>query len=332
MKRLTLLAAAALLAAALPAETWVDPKTGIQWNYTLADGKAILGSLARSATDIRPTNAIPKTFAGALTIPDALDGHPVTAIAPMAFFECAGLTAVTLPKGVTTISSNAFTNCSSLKSVTLPDGLRTIGANAFNGCTALSDLTFPDSVTAIGPNAFERCSSLATLRLPKGLTTIAEWTFQECTALTAVTIPDGVVAIEFGAFADCSSLTTVSLPDGLVSIGKAAFSSCSELRTLTIPEKVATIGMYAFAKCTDLRKVMFLGAPLVQESAFMSCENLRLLDFRKSVGFRRTDFLPSNSFYDCPSLERVTLPPSGLFGLGEGAFPDPETIDFRVVR
>lgn len=87
MKRLTLLAAVALLAAALPAETWVDPKTGIPWNYTLADGKAILGSFARSFKDIRLPNAIPESFAGALTIPDALDGHPVTAIAPGAFFE-----------------------------------------------------------------------------------------------------------------------------------------------------------------------------------------------------------------------------------------------------
>ena len=49
-----------------------------------------------------------------LTIPDQLDGHPVTAIRDFAFSDCSSLTSVSIPDSVTAIGDRAFSNCSNL--------------------------------------------------------------------------------------------------------------------------------------------------------------------------------------------------------------------------
>ena len=65
-----------------------------------------------------------------LTVPDTLDGHPVTEIGPWAF---AGL---------------------SVTSVSLPEGIRVIGERAFNLCQQLTSIRVPKSVEKIGSLAF----------------------------------------------------------------------------------------------------------------------------------------------------------------------------------
>ena len=51
-----------------------------------------------------------------------------------AFFNCSGLTSITLPSGVTKIGNYAFCNCSGLTSITLPSGVTEIGDCAFVRC------------------------------------------------------------------------------------------------------------------------------------------------------------------------------------------------------
>jgi hypothetical protein len=66
---------------------------------------------------------------GAVTIPDTIDGLPVTSI--------------TSPDSVTSIGPDAFAWCGFLSSATLGNGLRSIGEGAF----ADSGLTTLDTVT-----------------------------------------------------------------------------------------------------------------------------------------------------------------------------------------
>ena len=73
----------------------------------------------------------------------------VTSIGKRAFFECSGLTSVTIPNSVTSIGEYAFMNCSSLTSVTIPNRVTSIGRDAFAGCSGLTSVTIPNSVTRI---------------------------------------------------------------------------------------------------------------------------------------------------------------------------------------
>ena len=72
---------------------------------------------------------------GAITIPDEIDGLPVTRIGNYAFYRCTGLTSVTIPDSVTSIGNYAFYRCTGLTSVTIPDSVTSIGESAFRDCT-----------------------------------------------------------------------------------------------------------------------------------------------------------------------------------------------------
>ena len=58
----------------------------------------------------------------------------VTSIGGCAFYDCSGLTSVTIPNSVTSIGGFAFCGCSGLTSVTIPNSVTTIGQIAFLGC------------------------------------------------------------------------------------------------------------------------------------------------------------------------------------------------------
>lgn len=79
---------------------------GIEWTYTVVDGEASVGS-----GEYTGAIAIPKSTAGAITIPSTLGGYKVTGIGDYAFYYCGGLTSVTIPNGVTSIGAWAFNGC-----------------------------------------------------------------------------------------------------------------------------------------------------------------------------------------------------------------------------
>ena len=161
---------------------------------------------------------------GDLVIPPSVtyDGttYSVTTIGGRAFYDCSGLTSVTIPNSVTTINYSAFSRCSGLTSVTIPNSVTTIGEGAFHGCSGLTSVTIPNSVTTIGSSAFEGC-----------------------TGLTSVTIPNSVTSIGVGAFNGCSSLTSVTLGKSVTTIGNSAFRGCSGLTSIKSkilnPDKVS---------------------------------------------------------------------------------------------
>ena len=87
----------------------------------------------------------------------------VTEIGLRAFYDCEGLTAVTLPEGLISIGQANFTHCIGLKEVVIPNSVTSIGATAFSACTGLTTLTIGSSVTTIGAMSFMSCTALTTI-------------------------------------------------------------------------------------------------------------------------------------------------------------------------
>ena len=56
------------------------------------------------------------------------------------FYDCSGLTSITIPNNVTSIGGYAFNDCSALTTITIGSGVKTIFGNAFAQCPELTDV------------------------------------------------------------------------------------------------------------------------------------------------------------------------------------------------
>ena len=298
-----LLAACAALCAR--GDTWTDPETGIEWTYFVSNGEASLGSGTSSGT------AVDKSTTGEIVIPSSLGGCPVTSIGAYAFYNCSGLTSVTIPDGVTSIGKHAFYNCTSLTSVTIPDCVTSIETGydpAFENCVSLTSVTIPQYVLDCQiRNVFPwSCSSITNISYSSAITNIGDEAFFGCSGLTGVTIPDSVTSIGFSAFSGCTNLTSVTIPDSVTSIGVAAFIGCSGLMSVTIPDSVTSIGDEAFSCCSGLMSVTIPDSVTsIGDEAFSYCSGLTSVTIPDNV-----TSIGTRAFYGCSGLTNVTIPDS----------------------
>ncbi len=104
---------------------------------------------------------------GAVIIPGAITGLPVTSIGNSAFYECYGLTSVTIPNSVTNIGRYAFTSCINLTIVMIPSSVTSIGEGAFEGCTSLTGVSFKGNAPSyVDVAAFDNTPSVTIYCLP----------------------------------------------------------------------------------------------------------------------------------------------------------------------
>ena len=74
--------------------------------------------------------------------------------------------AVKIPSGkVTAIDDEAFYNCVGITSLTVPEGVKTVGKKAFYNCSSMTDISLPASVKSIGELSFEGCSKLQNINV-----------------------------------------------------------------------------------------------------------------------------------------------------------------------
>ncbi len=139
---------------------------------------------------------------GAVTIPDAINGLPVTGIQAWAFYDCTSLANVTIPDSVTAIGEAAFQICTSLTNVTIGNGLTMIGSGAFQGCTRLTSVSFQGNAPNYALDAFAGDNYVTVYYLP-GTT---GWNFNFSSYPTELWLPQvqtsnanfGVKANQFG--------------------------------------------------------------------------------------------------------------------------------------
>ena len=135
---------------------------------------------------------------------------------------------------VTSIGSSAFYNCSGLTSITIPNSVTSIGGGAFRNCPSLATATIGNSVTSIGSYAFYQCASLTSVTFTptSSVTSIGDYAFG-ASGITSFTIPNSVLTINSNAFYSCGSLTSITIPSNVTTIGSEVFESCSNLATVS---------------------------------------------------------------------------------------------------
>lgn len=179
-------------------------------------------------------------------------GDCVNDIDIRAFYDCHGLTSITLSDNVTTISEMAFLDCVSLPSIDLKNVI-TIDAGAFSGCRGLINVIIPDSVTTLGAGAFGSCSGMTDVTVGSGVTAIQSNCFSYCKSLSGVTLPNTLASIGKRSFFDCENLVEIDVPSSITSIDELAFYNCTRLSAFRIHATTPpTLGNNAFKKDTTI--------------------------------------------------------------------------------
>ncbi|MDD3411950.1 MAG: leucine-rich repeat protein [Eubacteriales bacterium] len=244
-----------------------------------------------------------------LAVPEMLGGYRVTGIGDRAFYNCSGLTSLTLPESVTSVGEYAFSTCQSLTSITIPDSVTKVGDAVFVLCERLKEIRISPSHPAL-----ELRDGVLFSKADKRLV----W-YPISAGKTEYSIPADTKFIGANAFSHCSSLTSIIIPVNVTSIGYAAFSSCSSLTDIMIPASVTKVGDGVFADCKNLKEIRIAPnhpALELRDGVLFSKADKRLVWYPMSAEEQEyavpadTRSIGEFAFYKCSSLTSITIPKS----------------------
>jgi len=305
------------------------------WYNNQPEGILYLGNLLLGYKGVKPT--------GELFIKEGTVG-----IMTGAFFDCDGLTSITLPNSIISICEDAFAGCSALTSITIPNGVKFIGPGAFSNCRGLTSFNIPNSVTNIGVNAFsytgwynnqpdgilyhdnwilgyKESEITGTIAIKEGTIGICDQAFTNCRDLNSATFPNSLAYIGNDAFAGCSGLTSFNFPNSVTFIGGSAFYGCSGLTSINIPKSVTFIDGSAFYGCSGLSSITVDSENTIYDSRD-NCNAIICSETNMLITGCKNSIIPNNvisigdyAFGGCNELTSITIPNS-VTTLGTNAF------------
>ena len=159
-----------------------------------------------------------------LTIPDTVNGIPVTSLAPGMFAQHHRIKIITIPGTVDEIPDYFI--------------FRSLSIEEVNGCTGVSRL---------GDRAFYN-SNIRKILMPNLLEIKGQNNFQSCYFLQLVDIGN-VKKIPEKCFMSCERLLRVNGGSGVTEVGSQAFLCATRLKSAPFIANLTSIGDYGFYRC-----------------------------------------------------------------------------------
>jgi len=177
------------------------------------------------------------------------------------------ITKIEIKKNITRIGNYSFWGLSEVDKITIPSTVTAIGAHAFEACQ-ISELTLPSGLKTIGQEALSRMEKLKAIHIPASVTSIGKDAFMRNQKMTKITVATSNKNFSAKENVLYNKSKTKLI---LVGFGKTSF---------TVPTSVKTIA----------------------NGAFNYHKNIKTIVISKNV-----TSLPAKAFYECASLESVTI-------------------------
>ncbi len=255
-----------------------------------------------------------------ISIPDSIEGKPVTAIEEGAFAGEKQLTAVRIPATVRRIGEGILTGCSSLEVLETP----LLGASP----EATQYLGYLFGADNHEDNPKDVPATLKYLSLV-GMSTLPDYALFDCNDLVAIRM-DSVCAVGKYALYHCTALKYLSSVSQLTSVAEYAFDSCSSLMRLDFGNGLKQMGFGALQGCAALQELSlpFVGGSSTENNYIGYVFGAETPDF--TAGFYPASLesiiltdactvLGDYAFYECSSLKQIVLPQT-LTAIGTRAF------------
>ena len=242
------------------------------------------------------------TYDGHLVIPKEVtykgQTYRVTEISSVAYEDCSGLTAVTIPNSVKKIGRGAFNECPNLKKVIIEDGEEElmIETGSFIEKSPVESVYMGRNLRWNSPKSpfADMNRNVSSFEIGPAVTTLTEYIFCGCKGLNSVVIPESVTKIGNNAFEN-SGLSTITIPESVTEIGEEAFKGCAHLETVTLPNGLPAIGASIFRGCESLRSVNIPSAVTkIEDRTFMNCKALASVTIPNNV-----KVVGTQAFYSC---------------------------------
>lgn len=206
----------------------------------------------------------------AVSVPDTINGIPVTEIMPKAFKDESSLKTLTLGHNLMLIGENAL-NGTGLTSITLPINCKVDAADTVS--ESLTEYTYIegtafidyDSITHKDTPWYKNRNNITGITIAEGVTAIPAYMFADM-KIKELDIPESVNKVGDNAFYRNYELTKVTGAEGLENIGYEAFADCEALKSMPLSSTITKIRYNSFAGCEALVAIVESGS-YAQEAA-----------------------------------------------------------------
>jgi hypothetical protein len=241
---------------------------------------------------------------GTVTIPDTINGYPVTSLADDAFWYNNNLTNLIVGGNVLNIGANTFAFSTNLVSVIIPNSVTNIGGGAFQNCTNMTSITLGTGLRSVGGSAFAFDAGLVGLYFQGNAPTFVALTsvFYAVHGATIYyntgttgwaaaydALSTATIQSQYQYSSDGTSITItnyigsgviVAIPAAIIgfpvtSIGYEAFFNKYNLNNIIFPSSLISIGGEAFLDSFSLTSAIIPASVTnIDAGVFASCTSL----------------------------------------------------------